>query len=67
MAEDIRLSDVRWIVRYRERLSDAPLRSGLLASGATPDEPYFYTRALRMGIQQIQKVARGRTMVARAK
>ena len=29
-------------------------------SGATPDEAYFYTKALRMRIRQMQEIARGR-------
>jgi hypothetical protein len=67
MADGIRIADVRWILGYLGRLSDAQLRAGLLASGATPDEAYFYTKALRMRIQQLQDIARGRTMVTRAR
>jgi hypothetical protein len=66
MTDHIRVSDVRWLMQYLGKLSDAQLHAGLTGSGATPDEAYFYTKALRMRIRQLQEVARGQ-MVAHAK
>jgi hypothetical protein len=66
MTDEIRPADLRWLLRYLGRLTDTQLHAGLRASGATPDEAYFYTKALRMRITQLQDIARGR-LVARAK
>ncbi len=66
MRDNIRPDDVRWLMRYLGRLSDPQLHAGLIASGATRDEAYFYTRALRMRIRQLQDISR-RQMVARAR
>jgi hypothetical protein len=67
MRDGIRVSDIRWLLQYLGRLSDAQIREGLLASGATRDEAYFYTMALRKRIGGLEQVVRGRTMVAGAK
>jgi hypothetical protein len=66
MTGGIRPSDVRWLMQYLGRLSDNQLHTGLISSGATADEAYFYTKALRMRIQQLHDIAR-RQMVTRAK
>jgi hypothetical protein len=66
MTTAISRADVGWLLRYLGRLSDDQLDAGLRASGATPDEAYSYTKALRMRIRQLQDIARGR-MVARGK
>jgi hypothetical protein len=66
MTDEIRPADVRWLWQYLGRLTDAQLHAGLLASGATPDEAHFYTKAMRIRITQLQDIARGR-LVARAK
>jgi len=64
VAAGIRAADVRWLLQYLGRLTDEQLRAGLLASGATPDEAYCYTEALRMRIGQLQDAASGRTAAA---
>jgi hypothetical protein len=66
MTDEIRPADVRWLMQYLGRLTDAQLHAGLRSSGATRDEAYFYTKALRLRIQQLHDVARGQ-MVARGK
>jgi hypothetical protein len=57
IADDIRASDVRWLMRYLGRVTDSQLYSGLLASGATPDEAGVFTKALRNRIRQLSDVA----------
>jgi len=52
----IRVSDVRWLLRYIGRISDQQIRDGLRASGATPDEIEIFTRAIRARIHQLRKV-----------
>jgi hypothetical protein len=56
--DGIHVSDVRWLLRYLGRLSDPQIHAGLMASGATEDEAYFYTRALRFRIRELQEVVR---------
>jgi hypothetical protein len=58
VADDIRIADVRWLLRYLGRLSDAQLQTALLASGATRPESRAYTRALRLRIRQLQQISR---------
>ena len=36
--KDVRFEDVRWVMQYLGRISDAQLRAGLAASGASPAE-----------------------------
>jgi hypothetical protein len=62
MTTGIGVSDVRWLLQYLGRLSDAQLHAGLIASGATPDQAYCYTKALRMRIDQLQEIARGQAV-----
>lgn len=56
IAKGIRVKDVHWLMRYLGRISDAQLRRGLVASGATPQQVDVYTRALRARIRQLQKI-----------
>ena len=65
MTDEIRVSDIRWLLRYLGRLSDAQLRAGLLASGATHREAALYTKALRLRIRQLQSVSRLRLVAKR--
>ena len=58
--ENIRVDDVRWVTQYLGRLTDAQLKAGLLASGATPEEAACYTSALRTRINQLQLAAKNR-------
>jgi hypothetical protein len=54
----IQVSDVAWLMRYLGRITDAQLRAGLRASGATPDETECFTRAVRTRIDELRRVAR---------
>jgi len=54
----IRISDLKWLVRYIGRISDAQLKDGLRASGATPDEVSCFTRAVRERLDQLKAIAR---------
>jgi hypothetical protein len=65
LAEGIRVSDVAWLMQYLGKVTDAQLRAGLAASGATPDMASCYTRALRMRISQLEKVATGQVVAKR--
>ena len=53
----IRVSDVRWLLRYLGRIRDSQLRAGLRASGASPAEVECFTQALRNRIGQLQSLA----------
>ncbi|MDX2041607.1 MAG: hypothetical protein SF097_10170 [Acidobacteriota bacterium] len=55
---DIRVSDVKWLLQYLGRLTDDQIRAGLQASGATSDEVECFTVALRDRINQLKNVAR---------
>src|SRR6185503_4526435 len=50
----ISVEDVRWLLTYLGRMSDAQLRDGLRASGATPAETSCFSRALRKRIAALQ-------------
>jgi len=56
-SDDIRLSDIRWVLRYVGRISDAQMRQGLRVSGATREEAECFTRELRRRIGMLQQVA----------
>jgi hypothetical protein len=62
MMKDIDVSDVRWLMEYLGRISDAQLRNGLLSSGATADEAYCFTMALRMRIEELRDIAQGQAV-----
>jgi hypothetical protein len=53
----ISVADVRWLCAYVGRITDAQLRDGLLASGATAEEAARFTRALRARLDQLKRVA----------
>lgn len=55
--EDIKVEDVRWLMKYLGRVTDAQLREGLLASGATGEDAGCFTRALRERIELLRRVA----------
>jgi hypothetical protein len=55
--EGITPQDVRWILQYIGKLTDAQIRSGLQASGATPQEVDCFSRSVRERIDQLRKVA----------
>ena len=56
--DDISSRDVRWLMQYLGRVSDAQIRAGLQASGADRHEQQCFTRAIRSRLQQLRQVAR---------
>ena len=54
---DIRVSDLKWLLQYVGRITDDQFRDGLRASGATPDEVECFTRSLRERINQMKRIA----------
>ncbi len=56
----ISMGDIRWLLRYLGRITDAQLRTGLLWSGATEDEAHVYADALRERIQELRELSRPR-------
>ena len=56
--EGIRPSDIRWLMQYLGRVSDAQLRAALAASGASQHEMKCFTAAVRNRINQLKQVAR---------
>lgn len=55
--EGIRVSDVQWLMGYLGRITDAQLRDGLRAAGATAEETSCLARAVRDRIDQLKRVA----------
>lgn len=55
----IGIGDVRWLLTYLSRVTDAELQAGLRASGATEPEIAVYTAAIRERITQLEHVAAG--------
>lgn len=53
----ITVEDVRWLMNYLGRITDAQIRAGLLSSGATPEEERCFTQALRARIEQLRKIS----------
>jgi hypothetical protein len=52
----ITVQDVKWLLQYLGRVTDEQIRTGLAASGATPDEVECFARSLRSRIEQLQQV-----------
>jgi hypothetical protein len=61
----IRPSDVRWLMQYLGRVSDAQLRAALTASGASSHERTCFTQALRGRINQLKSAGRLQTAARR--
>jgi hypothetical protein len=57
LKRDIRPSDITWLLKYLEPVTDTQLRTGLLSSGASEEETRDYVQGLRLRIQQLQHVA----------
>jgi hypothetical protein len=53
-SQDIRISDMRWLIQYLGQITDEQLRAGLQASGAAPEEVACFTRSIRERINQIK-------------
>ncbi|HZU27675.1 MAG TPA: hypothetical protein VFA04_19245 [Bryobacteraceae bacterium] len=60
ISQGITVSDVRWLMHYLGRISDAQITRALVASGATPDQVSFFGPALRQRIRELQAVANTR-------
>jgi hypothetical protein len=58
MTSDITVNDVRWLLRYLGEISDDQIRTGLIASGNSPEDANCYSQALRNRIQQLQQLVR---------
>jgi hypothetical protein len=56
-AADLSVEDVRWLMQYLGKVTDAQIRTGLLVSGATRDEQECFAAALRKRIEQLRNVA----------
>ncbi|HEV7905307.1 MAG TPA: hypothetical protein VGO96_15810 [Pyrinomonadaceae bacterium] len=54
--EQISVEDVRWLCRYVCRITDAQLRDGLRASGATAEEIATFTRAIRARLDTLKRI-----------
>lgn len=57
-AAGLKTEHVRWLMQYLGRITDAQIRIGLLAAGATADEEARFAVALRARIQQLQDACR---------
>ena len=55
--DGITTADVKWVARRLNRITDSQLRAALRESGATAHEAEHFTRALRVRIRQLEKVA----------
>jgi hypothetical protein len=53
----INIEDVRWLLTYLAGVTDAELRAGLQASGATAPEIDTYSRSIRDRIVQLQRLS----------
>jgi hypothetical protein len=51
---DITVEDVRWLMRYLGRVTDAQIQDGLKGSGATPQETACFASQLRERINLLQ-------------
>lgn len=54
---DITVQDVQWLLQYLGQITDAQIRTGLAASGATPENVDCFASALRQRIEQLQRVS----------
>jgi hypothetical protein len=57
--------DVQWLLQYLGRVTDAQIRTGLVASGATTEEVDCFARSLRDRIEQLKQVSNDSTTVQR--
>ena len=54
---DVNVRDVQWLLKYLGAITDAQIRTGLLASGATPAEQDCFGREIRKRIDRLREVA----------
>ena len=57
ITSDITVEDVRWLLQYLGRVTDEQITEGLIASGASPENVDCFARALRLRIEQLQRLA----------
>jgi hypothetical protein len=57
--DGIKVEDAKWLMRYLGRVTDAQLRAGLEASGATAEEQQCFTRAIRERINRLKQITDG--------
>jgi hypothetical protein len=53
---DITVDDVRWLMQYLGKVTDAQIHAGLRAAEAAPDQEECFSRALRARIEQLRKI-----------
>jgi hypothetical protein len=56
---DIRVDDIRWLLRYLGRITDGQIRDALRASGATPEQVDCFASAVRERIDQLKSASDG--------
>ena len=56
IADGIRVSDVRWLMKTLSQLTDAQIAEAVVASGGTPDEATCFTSALRSRLQRLAQL-----------
>jgi hypothetical protein len=54
---DVSREDVRWLMQYLGRVTDAQIHTALLVSGATREEQECFAAALRKRIEQLRNIA----------
>jgi hypothetical protein len=56
MSADVTYADVEWLMRYLGRITDAQLREGLSASGASPAAAGYFSEAIRQRIERLRNL-----------
>jgi hypothetical protein len=56
--EGIRVTDVRWLLGFVGRITNAQIRAGLSAAGATAEEVDCFATAIRERVEQLRNAAR---------
>ena len=57
ITEEIKPADIQWLLTYLGKITDKQIRSGLAASGATPDEIDCYSQNLLKRIELLQQAS----------
>jgi len=57
LADDITAPDVKWLMQYLGKITDAQIRDGIVASGANASETECFVRSLRDRIEQLRSVS----------
>lgn len=53
---DITVEDLRWLMAYLGKITDAQIHLGLKAAGASPEDELCFSKTLRDRIEQLRKV-----------